>query len=81
MVSVATHRLSVAQPGLMITPMPRAQETVAMKRRLLSMPSFMSTLMPDKAMEPKRNVVMPPITQVGVLAKKAPICVSSQLSK
>ncbi len=32
------------------------------------------TLMPERAMEPKRKVVMPPITQVGVLAKNAPIC-------
>lgn len=32
------------------------------------------TLIPEMAMEPKRKVVMPPMTQVGVLAKKAPIC-------
>ena len=31
-------------------------------------------MIPEMAMEPKRKVVMPPITQVGVLAKKAPIC-------
>ena len=45
MVGVATHRLSVAQPGLMITPIPSAHATVAMKRRLLSMPSFIRTCM------------------------------------
>ena len=43
MVGVATHRLSVAQPGLMITPIPRAHATVEMKRRLLSIPSFIRT--------------------------------------
>lgn len=30
-------------------------------------------------MDPKRKVVMPPITHVGVLAKKAPICKPNSL--
>lgn len=36
--------------------------------------SWLHTLMPEMAMDPKRKVVMPPMTHVGVLAKKAPIC-------
>ena len=36
--------------------------------------------MPDRAMEPNRKVVIPPMTQVGVLAKKAPICTATAWS-
>ncbi len=36
--------------------------------------SWLHTLMPEMAIDPKRKVVMPPMTHVGVLAKKAPIC-------
>jgi len=35
--------------------------------------------MPEMAIDPKRKVVMPPITHVGVLAKKAPICKSDSM--
>ena len=38
------------------------------------------TLMPDKAMDPNRKVVMPPITHAGVAAKKAPICRNSDIA-